>query len=32
MEHGHNMYHKKPGTVVKNWQEIYNLVTNQTLT
>jgi FMN phosphatase YigB (HAD superfamily) len=28
VEHGHNMVEPK-GIVVKNWEEIYNLVTNQ---
>ena len=32
LEHGHNMTYKKPGYIAKNWQEIYNLVTNQAVT
>jgi len=32
LEHGHNLTHKKPGYIAKNWQEIYNLVTNQAVT
>lgn len=32
MEHGHNMDHKEPGYVVKNWEEIYLYVINQGLT
>ena len=27
VEHGHNMDYSGPATVVKNWEEIYNLVT-----
>ena len=32
LEHGHNMTYKTPGYIAKNWQEIYNLVTNQAVT
>ena len=32
MEHGHNMTAEHDGIVVKNWEEIYNLVTNQEVT
>lgn len=29
IEHGHNMYESHPGiTVVKNWKEIFNIITN----
>ena len=31
VEHGHNMADPK-GTVVKNWEEIYNIITNQQVT
>jgi FMN phosphatase YigB (HAD superfamily) len=27
VEHGHNMHHKCPYPVVKNWKEIYNIIT-----
>jgi hypothetical protein len=27
MEHGHNMHHECPYPVVKNWREIYTIVT-----
>jgi FMN phosphatase YigB (HAD superfamily) len=29
MEHGHNMHHECPYPVVKNWREIYQLITGQ---
>jgi len=29
MEHGHNMNHECPYPVVKNWREIYQLITGQ---
>jgi FMN phosphatase YigB (HAD superfamily) len=29
MEHGHNMKHECPYPVVKNWREIYKLITNE---
>ncbi len=29
IEHGHNMYHKPSYPVVKNWQEIYKLITSK---
>jgi FMN phosphatase YigB (HAD superfamily) len=32
MEHGHNMKHECPYPVVKNWREIYNLITSETAT
>ena len=28
MEHGHNMNHACPYPVVKNWEEVYNILTN----
>jgi FMN phosphatase YigB (HAD superfamily) len=30
IEHGHNMNHTCPYPIVKNWQEIYNIVASQT--
>ena len=27
VEHGHNMHHKCPYPMVKNWKEIYNIIT-----
>jgi len=32
MEHGHNMNAEHDGIVVKNWEEIYNILTNQAVT
>lgn len=32
MEHGHNMNAEHDGIVVKNWEEIYNIVTKQAVT
>jgi len=32
MEHGHNMNAEHDGIVVKNWEEIYNILTNQVVT
>ena len=29
IEHGHNMDYKGDATVVKNWEDIYNIVVNQ---
>jgi FMN phosphatase YigB (HAD superfamily) len=29
LEHGHNMNHECPYPIVKNWQEIFNLITGQ---
>lgn len=29
VEHGHNMHHECPYPIVKNWNEIYNLITQQ---
>ena len=31
MEHGHNMHHECPYPVVKNWREIYGIVTSPTV-
>ena len=28
VEHGHNMHYKGDASVCKNWEEIYNLITN----
>lgn len=29
VEHGHNMHHECPYPVVKNWEEIYNIITKE---
>lgn len=29
VEHGHNMHHQPPYPVVKNWKEIYDLITGE---